>query len=56
MNRMNQDEVQAARRALMDYYGTAAHSGMPMAYPELSCVEAMGDEEIIEEAQRLQLI
>ena len=50
------NEAQAARQALMDYYGTAAHCGMPMAYLELSCVEAMSDEEVIEEAQKLGLI
>lgn len=50
------DEAQAARQALMDYYGTAAHCGVPMAYLEMSRVEAMSDEEVIEEAQRLSLI
>ena len=50
------DEAQAARQALMDYYGTAAQSGMPAAYLELSCVEAMSDEEVIEEAQKWGLI
>ncbi len=50
------DEAQAARQALMNYYGTAAHCGMPMAYLEMSRVEAMSDEEVIEEAQRLGLI
>ncbi len=50
------DEAQMARQALADYYGTAAVGGMMPAFLELSRIEAMNDEEAIEEAARLGLI
>ena len=50
------DEAQMARQALADYYGTAAVGGMMPAFLELSRIEAMNDEEAIEEAVRLGLI
>ena len=50
------DEAQMARQALADYYGTAAVGGMMPAFMELSRIEAMSDEEAIEEAGRLGLI
>ena len=45
-----------ARQAMADYYGTAAVRGMMPAFVELSRIEAMSDEEAIEEATRLGLI
>lgn len=39
------------RRDLMDKYGTAMHSGFPMAVIDLSDVESMSDEELLEYAQ-----
>lgn len=50
------DEAQMARQALADYYGTAAVGGMMPAFLELSRIEAMNDEEAVEEAVRLGLI
>ena len=50
------DEAQMARQALADYYGTAAVGGVMPAFLELSRIEAMNDEEAIEEAVRLGLI
>ena len=50
------DEAQMARQTLADYYGTAAVGGMMPAFLELSRIEAMNDEEAIEEAVRLGLI
>ena len=39
------------RRDLMDKYGTAMYSGFPMAVIDLSDVESMSDEELLEYAQ-----
>lgn len=50
------DEAQMARQALADYYGTAAVGGMMPAFLELSRIEAMNDEEAVEEVVRLGLI
>lgn len=50
------DEAQAARQALTDYYGTAAFSGMLPALMELGRIESMSDEEAIAEARRLGLM
>lgn len=50
------DEAQMARQALADYYGTTAVGGMMPAFLELSRIEAMNDEEAVEEVVRLGLI
>ena len=50
------DEAQMARQALADYYVTAAVGGMMPAFLELSRIEAMNDEEAVEEVVRLGLI
>ena len=39
------------RRDLMDKYGTAMYSGFPMAVIDLSDIESMSDEELLEYAQ-----
>lgn len=50
------DYARYARHALMDYYGTAAHSGMKAAYADLSRVKNLDDYSVIAEAQRMGLI
>ena len=40
------------RRDLKDYYGTAMMGGFAMAVMDLSMVERMSDEELIELAQK----
>lgn len=50
------DYARYARHALMDYYGTAAHSGMKAAYADLSRVKNLDDYSVIAEAQRMRLI
>lgn len=39
------------KRDLMDKYGTAMYSGFPMAVIDLSDIESMSDEELLEYAQ-----
>lgn len=46
------EKVEELREKLMDYYGTAMASGMPMAVIDLARVETMGDEDIIKEAEK----
>ena len=41
---INVDEL---RRYLMDYYGTAAFSGLPMAMVDLSRVQSASPEEVV---------
>ena len=43
------------REKLKDYYGTAMTSGFPMAVIELSEIDDMSDEEILEKAESLGL-
>lgn len=45
-----------ARYALMDYYGTAAYSGMRAAYADLGRVKNMDDYSVVAEAQQMKLI
>lgn len=45
-----------ARQRVMDYYGTAMHSGMRAAGADLSRASQMNEYEIIEEAKRLHLL
>ena len=40
------------RSDLMDYYGTAMHSGSPMAQADLIHVQRASDAELIREAQK----
>ena len=44
-------DITRLRRDMMDYYGTAMFNGFPMAVMDLSKVERMSDEELIELAQ-----
>ena len=44
--------IKKLREDLMDKYGTAMHSGFPMAVIDLSEIEKMTDEELVEYAIR----
>lgn len=44
------EKVEELKEQLMDYYGTAMTSGMPMAVIDLARVDRMTDEEIEREA------
>ena len=48
--------AQEARKRLMDYYGTAMHSGMRVAGAELQRVKSLNDEAVIAEAKKSGLI
>ena len=48
-------DVKYIRAQLRDYYGTAMASGFPMAVMELSEVDSMSDDEVIEKAEELGL-
>ncbi len=52
---MDEMDVSSLRDRLRDYYGTAMASGFPMAVIELSEVESMSDEEVLERAEELGL-
>lgn len=58
--RAAEQELQAlarkARHALMDYYGTAARSGMKAAYADLNRVQEASDYDVVAEAQKMGLI
>lgn len=43
--------IDRLRKDLMDYYGTAAFNGFPMAVVDLGKIERMSDEEIVRLAQ-----
>jgi hypothetical protein len=45
-----------ARRLVMDYYGTALHSGMFAAGGDLTAVQHMSDTQIVAEARKLGLM
>ena len=46
-------DTEELREELMDYYGTAMASGMPMAVLDLARVENMSAEELQREAEKL---
>lgn len=46
------EKVEELKEQLMDYYGTAMTSGMPMAVIDLGRIESLDDEEIMKEAQK----
>lgn len=46
-------DVNQLRSDLKDYYGTAMWNGFPMALMDLSRIEQMSDQEIIELAQQI---
>ena len=48
-------DAEELREKLKDYYGTAMTSGFPMAVIELSEIDDMSDEEILEKAEGLGL-
>jgi ATP-dependent exoDNAse (exonuclease V) beta subunit len=50
------EQASTARKNLMDYYGTAMHSGMRMAGADLVRVQSMNDEDVINEAKKMRLI
>ena len=50
---MDEIDVSILRDRLRDYYGTAMVSGFPMAVIELSEVDSMSDEVVIEKAKGL---
>ncbi len=52
---MDEYDVDGLRDRLRDYYGTAMTSGFPMTVMELSEVDSMSDEEVIERAKELGL-
>ena len=45
-------DVEALRRDLKDYFGTAAFSGMPMAVMDLSRVENASPDELVRIAHK----
>ena len=45
-------DVNRLRRDMKDYYGTAMFNGFPMAVMDLSKVERLSDQELVELAQR----
>ena len=45
-------DVSGLRRDMKDYYGTAMFNGFPMAVMDLSKVERLSDQELVELAQR----
>ena len=49
------EKVEELREQLMDYYGTAMTSGMPVAVIDIVRVENMNDDEVITEAQKNQI-
>lgn len=46
-------DIEKLREEVMDYYGTAAASGFPMAIIELSQAESASDEKLISMAQKI---
>ena len=50
---MRIDKYEVLREALMDYYGTAKASN-PMAMVDVSQIEFMSDEELVELARKLK--
>ena len=44
--------IKKLRKDLMDYFGTAMHSGFPMAVIDLGDIENMSDEQLLEFASR----
>ena len=52
----DEQDIERARDALRDYYGTAMTSGMPMAVVDLGKVDSMSDEDVIREAYDKGLI
>ena len=49
-------DVEQLRNLLKDYYGTAMFNGFPMALIDLSKVDRMSDEEVIELAYEVGII
>ncbi len=45
-------DIDALRRDMKDYYGTAMFSGFPMAVMDLSKVERLSDQELVEVVQK----
>ena len=45
-------DISRLRRDMLDYYGTAMFSGFPMAVMDVSRVERMSDQELVELAQK----
>ncbi len=52
----SEKEIAELRKKIIDYYGTAAFSGMPAAYIDVINADRMSDAEIIDEAKKLNLI
>lgn len=48
----NEGDIECIRREMADYYGTGAFSGMPAMLTEVSDIENMTDEELVEKAKR----
>ena len=48
-------DTEELRQKVMDYYGTAMTSGMPLAAIDLVRTEHMSDEEIRKEADKLRI-
>ena len=48
-------DINKLKRALMDYYGTAMHSGFPMAVIDLGNIEKMSPEDLVSLAYKLGL-
>ena len=48
-------DVNRLRKDMQDYYGTAMFNGFPMAVMDLSKVEQLSDQELVELAQKTGL-
>ena len=48
-------DIEELKEKLKDYYGTAMTSGFPMAVFELSEVDELSDDEVMEKAESLGL-
>ena len=48
-------DIDRLRKDLMDRYGTAMFSGLPAAVMDLSRIERMSDQEILETAQKQKI-
>ena len=48
-------DIDRLRKDLMDKYGTAMFSGFPAAFMDLSRIERMSDQEVLETAQKQKI-
>jgi len=48
-------DIKKLRKAIRDYYGTAAANGFSATFVDLAKVDAMSDEELVELAKELKI-